>query len=169
MRKYVFYSVLFVFIISCSALAQNNLDGFFDIKWGETVSRASNILENKNCSVWTANDKVVLANGIFAGYEGSITLRFNEGKFYNGEVNYDDKTTELDYKQFIDNLKEKYGEPNIKDNIGENRFGERYKYSVWEFKNNCIITLTYYFNLGITIDYENKTIGNRGNVNINDL
>lgn len=132
---------------------EGNLEGFSDIKWGDNVSVALSILKGKGFSIQLSDNEAILAEGKFAGSDGSLFLWFNNDGFYNASVQFMSKKYKFEYIEFIEMLKEKYGEPDfVSDNINDKDI----IFTEWKFKNNCSITAVY--NINVSLNYTNDKI-----------
>jgi hypothetical protein len=139
------------------------LEGFFEIKWGDSVENACKILRNKNVRLSGISNEMVIAEGHFAGYKGSFALFFYRNQFYSGNIGYYENKDEKIYHEFVNNLKEKYGEPDFTDNTGD------YKMTIWRFVNGCKITAS--FSDHLYLSYGNEKLINELTENeaFNDL
>jgi hypothetical protein len=167
MNKKIIYLVIILSIFaSCSKtskdivpediVSKENLDGFLDIKWGDSLTDAIEVLKNNNINISVFDNTNILhiydaydgfkAEGEFLGYNSDLWVNFLENKFYRVSVCYYDKKNKYEYQEFINILTEKYGKPNTKKRY--------YPYNIWVFENNrylvatldTYITLMYYTN-----------------------
>jgi len=154
MNKYLIHLLIISSVFSCSKNNNNEslvisdkpefvqeisqteifLEGFFDIKWGDSVTSACNILRNKDVQITDISNKMVIAKGNFAGYKCYFALYFYRNQFYSGNVGFLDKKEESIYREFVSNLKKKYGEPDYVNDTDD------YKTTEWRFVNGCKIS-----------------------------
>jgi len=130
---------------------KGNLEGFNDIKWGDSISVATNILKEKKFKIISTSDEQLVTRGNFAGSDASIILFFYKDKFYFVGITYYNKMY-YEYSNLIDMLKEKYGEPNFVDNENDR------KSSSWEFENNAEIVIDFFsseYGTSISLLYNN--------------
>jgi hypothetical protein len=162
MRKVIF---IFVVILSCFACEKGqkpsnrdippkgNLDGFSDISWGDSVSTALTTLKGKNFSILFSHNDAIMANGKFAGSDGSVFLLFNDDGFYSASIDFDDKKYKFEYDELVEMIKEKYGDPNY---VSDNKANSDIIFTKWNFENNCSITTV--FNITVSLNYTNDAI-----------
>jgi ABC-type amino acid transport substrate-binding protein len=154
--KRTVYFLMFIFFILSSCKTQKiitseeDLNGIFDIKWGDSVSTAAEILNNKkNISIEYISDEVIHVNGNIMGYNGNIDLYFFDDIFLTAQISY--FLSKNEYYKFIKSIINKYGEPETtaKDS----------KYYIWTFKNNCTLTLNLHqANHNIVLLYFNRML-----------
>jgi hypothetical protein len=110
---------------------RGNLDGFLDIKWGESMKNAANILDEKGY-IYIPRDDIIAAIGKFADQDVELALDFFEDQFYSGSITFRSKKSESDYDEYVSIVTERYGNPsNVSTNI--------FPMTTWEFDNNCYI------------------------------
>ncbi|MCL2805264.1 MAG: hypothetical protein FWD26_04935 [Treponema sp.] len=139
-----------------------DLDGFFDITWGENISTAASILREKEF-IMHLTENSITAYGIFMDEEVWLDLLFYNDRFYIVYISFKNKSKLFEkYNKINDLLTEKYGEPSF---ISKNnpRIPPLFS-TTWEFHNNCTISNYFYPELNSSdITYVNNTIFNEKN------
>ena len=158
----------------CFAQVNQNLDGFWGIKWGADAETTRKIIEKKeNCKIEQINDENILCKGKFGGEDAYILFDFYNNELYSGFVvyPYEENKTLSNYNALKLNLTKKYGQPtkDVHDFAPPYYLGDGYEetaikvnkalfFADWIFADKNKLRLAIAKDLTIALIYQNTKI-----------
>jgi hypothetical protein len=164
---------IYLFLLSTPLLfpqVKTNIDGFLNIKWGDSFSTVAEKLSNSGYNINKTDETFkdflyktspeiiaafteselnkaiqnILTKGEFAGLPVDLYFNFNEGKFFQCQIGFMGRKTEEDYQTILSYLISEYGIPDSITSEG--------KINAWIFGNSYIVITP--FAMQITVIYE---------------
>jgi len=163
-RPLLIFKIIVFYIILTGCVTKPikmDLDGFFDIKWGENIYTAASILSEKEFRMHI-DEYGIYADGIFMNEEVWLHLLFYNDRFYIASISFKNKSNLFEmYNKINDLLAEKYGKPSY---LSKDRPGISTVSASWHFNNNCTIRTSFFPELNsMDFTYKNNTIFNEKN------
>jgi hypothetical protein len=126
-------------------LPVRNIDGFFDIKWGENYLSVLNKLRENGHEVNIVFENEYLELNVeYLGVAGEMYLIFRNYEFCRGGIRYNDKKTESDYLKLVNDITFRHGVPDYSEARINAWFFDGGDYSISTmFIRNAYTTLEY--------------------------